>query len=236
MSSITFNHAYPDHNNDITFKNKEVKVKICFQPPSCLKKTNIAKKSNTHFNPQRYGISSADRDNVSLWIQVLVKSLNRACDIYFMCIDILDRFLSKIKVSSSRQLKLIATACLFLSIKYLEDMDKVPKLSNIINHTGNIFSANDVKRMERIILEKLKYELCNMNCIDYLLKYVNALRPLFSAAATAALREGKQFVSPPDMNEIVRFSVNHLVISSRYEFLEYGPQQLVINYQKNNNI
>eukprot|EP00121_Abeoforma_whisleri_P016734 Awhi_evm1s15342 len=86
-----------------------------------------------------YGTSEESRESCIVWLQNVTRAFGFAYDTYFESVNVLDRFLSKVKISSPRQLKLVVTSAFFLGCKNLEERERVPALQDIVGISRDLF-------------------------------------------------------------------------------------------------
>lgn len=103
-------------------------------------------------------ISFSHRDkSVALLLQ-----LNRHCnfhpEVFALAVNLLDRFLSVMK-ARPKYLPCISVSCLFLAVKMVEEDEAIPNAKDLIEVSGLSCSSSDLLRMERIVLDKLGWDL-----------------------------------------------------------------------------
>lgn len=92
----------------------------------------------------------------------LLLRLNRHCnfhpEVFALAVSLLDRFLSVMK-ARPKYLPCISVSCLFLAVKMVEEDEAIPNAKDLIEVSGLSCSSSDLLRMERIILDKLGWDL-----------------------------------------------------------------------------
>ncbi|KAF7657160.1 hypothetical protein LDENG_00031300 [Lucifuga dentata] len=112
-------------------------------------------------------ISPAQRDEAVHWLMELHGELQLYPETLVLAISILDRFLAPIK-ARPKYLRCIAITCYFLSAKTCEEDECVPSLKDLVGSSGCGCSASEILRMERIILDKLNWDLHTATPLDFL--------------------------------------------------------------------
>ena len=108
---------------------------------------------------QRGKFTPAVRASVVVWMQ--------RCSLHFQllpettetAIHMFDRFLSMVYIPGDKHVRVVGVACLFLASKLTESMEDGPCLRDLVVASGAAFSVNDIMRMERIILQKLTWNV-----------------------------------------------------------------------------
>ncbi|CAG0883884.1 unnamed protein product [Cyprideis torosa] len=119
-------------------------------------------------------ISGRLRNEHVRWLDTVKDTLCLGPDSFFLAVSTLDRFLGEVQ-ARPRYLRCIALSCLFLAAKVCEEEEHVPSTRDLINATSADFTAGDVLRMERIILDKLGWSLLDSPTA---LQFLEALHPL----------------------------------------------------------
>ncbi|EDO49706.1 predicted protein, partial [Nematostella vectensis] len=88
--------------------------------------------------------------------------INRHCgfqpETFALAVNLLDRFLSVVK-ANPKYLPCISISCMFLAAKMVEEDEAIPTAGNLIGVSGLSCTPSDLLRMERIILDKLGWNL-----------------------------------------------------------------------------
>ncbi|XP_045205715.2 cyclin-G1-like [Mercenaria mercenaria] len=103
-------------------------------------------------------IGVCERDSAVTSIKSMQRFYNYNCDTLADAINYLDRFISKVKVKR-RYLSCVATAAFFLSTKMNEESEYHPTASDLSSLHRHSWKPTDLKRMEKILLEKLDWNL-----------------------------------------------------------------------------
>lgn len=89
------------------------------------------------------------------------------CETFALAVHILDDFLRFVKVKG-KYLKCAAFASYYIAAKLLEEDEFVPDLNSFVKIIGNKFTANDITRMEKIILEKTSWNVNHVTICCFL--------------------------------------------------------------------
>ncbi|XP_034047756.1 cyclin-I [Thalassophryne amazonica] len=116
---------------------------------------------------QEMDISPAQRDEAVRWLTELHRRLRLYPETLVLAVSILDRFLAPIK-ARPKYLRCIAIACFFLAAKTCEEDECVPSLKELAASSDCGCSPSEILRMERIILDKLNWDLHTATPLDFL--------------------------------------------------------------------
>uniref|UniRef100_A0A3B5AG30 Cyclin-I n=1 Tax=Stegastes partitus TaxID=144197 RepID=A0A3B5AG30_9TELE len=125
-------------------------------------KVYVPKKPSSQVN-----ISPAQRDEAVRWLTELHCRLKLYPETLVLAVSILDRFLAPIK-ARPKYLRCIAIACFFLAAKTCEEDECVPSLRELADSSSCGCSPSEILRMERIILDKLNWDLHTATALDFL--------------------------------------------------------------------
>ncbi|XP_041825927.1 cyclin-I isoform X2 [Melanotaenia boesemani] len=112
-------------------------------------------------------ISPTQRDEAVRWLTELHSRLRLYPETLVLAVSILDRFLISIK-ARPKYLRCIAIACFFLAAKTCEEDECVPSLKAVVASSNCGCSPSEILRMERIILDKLNWDLHTATALDFL--------------------------------------------------------------------
>ncbi|XP_068948745.1 cyclin-G2 [Petaurus breviceps papuanus] len=89
---------------------------------------------------------------------------------FVLAVNILDRFLALMKVKP-KHLSCIGVCCFLLAARIIEEECNIPSTHDVIRISQCKCTASDIKRMEKIISEKLHYELEATTALNFLHLY-----------------------------------------------------------------
>nr|XP_033770251.1 cyclin-I isoform X2 [Geotrypetes seraphini] len=116
---------------------------------------------------QDSSISPAQRDEVIQWLAKLKTQFHLYPETLALAISLLDRFLATVK-ARPKYLRCIAVSCFFLAAKTIEEDEKIPVLKVLARDSLCGCSPAEILRMERIILDKLNWDLHTATPLDFL--------------------------------------------------------------------
>jgi len=112
-------------------------------------------------------IGPEQRDSTVRWLWHLNQDLEFHSETLALAVNILDRFLSLVK-TRPKYLRCIAITCYYLAIKTMEEDEDIPTVTEIIENSECGCSGMDIIRMERIILNKLEWNLLGPTSFSFL--------------------------------------------------------------------
>ncbi|XP_078811698.1 cyclin-I isoform X4 [Oryzias latipes] len=112
-------------------------------------------------------ISPEQRDEAVRWLTELHGRLQLHPETLVSAVSILDRFLAPIK-ARPKYLRCIAIASFFLAAKTCEEDEWVPSLKELAATSGCGCSPSEILRMEKIVLDKLGWDLHTATPLDFL--------------------------------------------------------------------
>uniref|UniRef100_A0A3P9HF21 Cyclin I n=1 Tax=Oryzias latipes TaxID=8090 RepID=A0A3P9HF21_ORYLA len=112
-------------------------------------------------------ISTEQRDEAVRWLTELHGRLQLHPETLVSAVSILDRFLAPIK-ARPKYLRCIAIDSFFLAAKTCEEDEWVPSLKELAATSGCGCSPSEILRMEKILLDKLGWDLHTATPLDFL--------------------------------------------------------------------
>uniref|UniRef100_A0A6J0UJN8 Cyclin-I isoform X2 n=1 Tax=Pogona vitticeps TaxID=103695 RepID=A0A6J0UJN8_9SAUR len=113
------------------------------------------------------GISPAQRDEVIRWLAKLKCQFHLYPETLALAVNLLDRFLAAVK-ARPKYLNCIAISCFFLATKTIEEDERIPALKVLARDSFCGCSPAEICRMEKIILDKLNWDLHTATPLDFL--------------------------------------------------------------------
>ncbi|XP_075756460.1 cyclin-I2 [Pelodiscus sinensis] len=112
-------------------------------------------------------ISPSNYENAVLWIAELSSQFQFCSETFALAINILNRLLASVK-AQVKYLRCIAITCLVLAAKTNEEDEVMPSVKKLAVQSGCKCSPAEILRMERIILDKLHWDLYTATPMDFL--------------------------------------------------------------------
>ncbi|XP_067413165.1 cyclin-I isoform X3 [Emydura macquarii macquarii] len=116
---------------------------------------------------QDVAISPAQRDEVIQWLAKLKYQFHLYPETLVLAVSLLDRFLATVK-ARPKYLNCIAISCFFLAAKTIEEDERIPVLKVLARDSFCGCSPAEIRRMEKIILDKLHWDLHMATPLDFL--------------------------------------------------------------------
>jgi len=133
------------------------------------------------FNQMRLDeVNSSQRNHASSWLRKVAVSMHFGIDTYALSVDLLDRFLATLKVRP-KFLECLAVGCLYIAAKCKEEDDTIPITPEFVIDCNASCTANELLRMERLILEKFDWFADFVTSIDFLQLYFALLLHTFGS-------------------------------------------------------
>ena len=107
---------------------------------------------------QQGGITASDRAEILFWLSQLVIFHECEWDTFALAASLFDQLLSKTKLKA-KHLKVAAVASFLLAAKATLDECDQPLLADLVANGEGHYTANDLKRMEIVLLDKLGWTL-----------------------------------------------------------------------------
>lgn len=91
----------------------------------------------------------------------------------WLCVNILDRFLSQVQVQRSK-LQLVGVTALLIACKFEEVYP--PEVSDCVYITDNAYDKPEILKMEVDILKQLDYQVCVPTGYHFLIRFLNSIQ------------------------------------------------------------
>ncbi|KAL0963249.1 hypothetical protein UPYG_G00351680 [Umbra pygmaea] len=133
------------------------------------KETGLSLIESTTENDNR-GISAKCRDAKVEDLWSLTNFFGYSTQTFVLAVNLLDRFLAMMKVQP-KHLACISISCLHIATKAVEEECNVSSTNELIRISQCKFTVSDLARMEKIISEKLNFELKTITALTFLHLY-----------------------------------------------------------------
>ncbi|XP_063058756.1 cyclin-I [Engraulis encrasicolus] len=148
-------------------------------------------------------ISLLQLQEVILWLREMNAAFPFCQETYALAVCVLNRLLATVK-AQRKYLKCMALTCLILAAKINEEDEVIASVRDLLAQSGCSFSTAEIHRMERIILDKLQWDLYTATPIDFihifhalLLSSHPLLLPLSSSSSSGSAVGGVRRSSGP---------------------------------------
>ncbi|KAM4544974.1 cyclin-I [Odontesthes bonariensis] len=112
-------------------------------------------------------ISSSQHQQMILWLGEMSRLFQFCPETFALGVCVLNRLLSTVK-AQPKYLKCIAFTSLVLAAKINEEDEVIGSVKDLVVRGGCNFSAAEILRMERIILDKLHWDLYTATPVDFI--------------------------------------------------------------------
>ncbi|XP_041586227.1 LOW QUALITY PROTEIN: cyclin-G1-like [Vulpes lagopus] len=96
-------------------------------------------------------------------------------EIFSLAVNLLDRFLSKMKVQP-KHLGCVGLSCFYLAVKSIEEERNVPLATDLIRISQYRFTVSDLMRMEKIVSEKVCWKVKATTPFQFLQLYYSLIQ------------------------------------------------------------
>lgn len=125
--------------------------------------------------PSNYLVHQTDlndkiREILIDWLHEVSVRFRLQNETMFLCVNLLDRFLSK-RIVMRKKLQLVGCVCLFLAAKYEEIY--IPELKDFLIISADAYDKSQMLHMETIILNTLNFELTTVSSLRFLQRFLN---------------------------------------------------------------
>lgn len=108
------------------------------------------------------------------WLRQVSQQCGFQCDAFALAVHILDTFLGLVKVHG-KYLKCAATTSCYIAAKLTGEKETTPSLKEFLELIRSKFTVSDIQRMERIILEKIDWNVDKPTAATFLEIYFSLL-------------------------------------------------------------
>ncbi|XP_034405289.1 cyclin-I [Cyclopterus lumpus] len=112
-------------------------------------------------------ISSSQHQEIILWLGEMNRLFQFCPETFALGVCVLNRLLSTVK-AQPKYLKCIAFTSLVLAAKINEEDEVIGSVQDLVVQSGCNFSTAEILRMERIILDKLNWDLYIATPVDFI--------------------------------------------------------------------
>lgn len=112
-------------------------------------------------------ISSSQHQEMILWLGEMSRLFEFCPETFALGVCVLNRLLSTVK-AQPKYLKCIAFTSLVLAAKINEEDEVIGSVKDLVVQSGCNFSTAEILRMERIILDKLHWDLYTATPVDFI--------------------------------------------------------------------
>jgi hypothetical protein len=121
---------------------------------------------------KRHKIDPSTRTKMVDWMIEVLYAYNSDSPTMFLAIHIMDVFLAKSRtLFSNNDIHLLGIVCLYIASK-MEDIIPL-RMSNVKTKIGhNKFSEKEIKRMERLILETINFDIITTSTYDFVKTFI----------------------------------------------------------------
>jgi len=134
-------------------------------------RTNEVKYKPTQYMVEQADISASMRSILIDWLVEVAEEYKLASETLYLCVNYLDRFLSR-KIVNRSQLQLLGIVCMLIASKFEEIY--APAVDEFVYISDNTYSKEEMFEMEETVLATLKFHLCAPTIKTFLRRYLKA--------------------------------------------------------------
>ncbi|XP_010770149.1 cyclin-I-like [Notothenia coriiceps] len=112
-------------------------------------------------------VSSSQYQETIFWLGEMNRLFHFCPETFALGVCVLTRLLSTVK-AQPKYLKCIAFTSLVLAAKINEEDEVIGSVQDLVVQSGCSFSTAEILRMERIILDKLQWDLYTATAVDFI--------------------------------------------------------------------
>ncbi|KAK5918245.1 hypothetical protein CgunFtcFv8_003024 [Champsocephalus gunnari] len=112
-------------------------------------------------------VSSSQYQEIIFWLGEMNRLFHFCPETFALGVCVLNRLLSTVK-AQPKYLKCIAFTSLVLAAKINEEDEVIGSVQDLVVQSGCSFSTAEILRMERIILDKLQWDLYTATAVDFI--------------------------------------------------------------------
>ena len=131
----------------------------------------IEKKVNPHYMLKQTYINSKMRAILVDWLVEVHLRFKLVPETLYLCVSLIDRFLSKREVTRSK-LQLVGVTCMFISSKYEEIYP--PELRDLVYICDSAYTKEEIVDMEESVLKALNYKVTIPSAHTFLIRFLKA--------------------------------------------------------------
>ncbi|XP_051536170.1 cyclin-I-like isoform X3 [Myxocyprinus asiaticus] len=148
-------------------KNGCIQITILLRnyPLKCTKSKNLG--SSEALTMEGSDISPSQYQEVIVWMHEMSCIFQFCSETFALGVCVLNRLLATVK-TQLKYLKCMAITSLILAAKINEEDEVIASVKDLLEQSGCKFSTAEIHRMERIILNKLHWDLYTATPIDFI--------------------------------------------------------------------
>lgn len=167
--------------------------------------------SPTYMEDLQPDINASMRAILVDWLVEVAEEYRLLPETLYVCVNYIDRCLSKFVVSRSK-LQLLGCACMLVASKFEEIY--APAVDEFVYISDNTYSRDEILQMESIILKKLDFRLMAATPRHFIKRFISAAEVPWDSLDTYLAR----YILELSLQEyrFVKFSASHLAAAAIY--------------------
>lgn len=172
---------------------------------------------NPHYMENQKELGWPMRGILSDWLVQLHASFRLLPETLFLCINIIDRFLSA-RVVSLAKLQLVGVTSMFIAAKVEEIM--APSVLDLLDRTDGTYTQSEIFMAERYVLKTLDWNLSYPNPVHYLRRISKAdeynvkVRTLAKYLLEIECLEWRLIAAPPSLTAAAAMWLSRMMLGS----------------------